>query len=225
MDNQLPGMTATPQKRRSGCLPGCLIGVLVVVLAGVGIGWWFLGKPVMAFTKAIRDITRIEELDTRVSNRASYDPPASGELTETQVASYLNVLKGIRSDMENRLETLAEKYEELGGEQPQLLDIPRFAEAYADVIGLLGEARESQVNALNAEQLSLGEYRWIRGQVLAASGLTGEAADFAGILGSLGGSSSTAGTPSATPNDANRELLRAYGEDLKEYGALTMLGF
>jgi len=214
-----------PQKRRGGCLPGCLITVLVLVVVAVGVGWWFLGKPITAFASAIRDIDRIEKLDTSVTNRDSYSPPASGELSENQVQSYVNVLAGIRSDMENRLEVLVEKYEELGGEQPQLTDIPRFAEAYADVIGLLGQARQSQVDALNSQNLSLEEYRWIRAQVLAASGLSGEVGDFTGILSSLGGDGSSTSRPEGTPVEANRELLENFDLDLGEYGALTVLGF
>lgn len=212
------------RKRGGGCLSGCLIGALAFVLLTVGVGWWFLGKPVRAFTTAIRDLGQIEKIDRQIANRSGYTPPSDGELSTRQVESYVNVLGGIHADLKNRVDVLAEKYEQLGGKQPSLVDIPRFAEAYADVIGLLGEARAAQVQALNSQNLSLAEYQWIRGQVLTASGLVGEAADFSSVLGALSGGSTTP-VQAGTFHVANRELLERYSDELQEYGALTILGF
>ena len=218
---------AAPQ--RSGgnrWLLGCL-GVIAVVVIAVGVAaWWFVLRPLQQAAAVVEEVGRIQELDQRVTNRAPFTPPDDAELSEAQVERYVAVLHTVRDDLERDLQTLQQRYEDLDGRAPELMDIPRLASAYLDLFRLLVQAKEAQVAALNAQGFSVAEYQWVRSQVLAAIGLPGAGYDLSGFAQAFadGRDPTAAQAPVPAVPPGNRALVEAYAEDLDEVAFLALLG-
>lgn len=143
----------------SGCT-GCLgVFVIVVVVAGV-LAWFFVGRPVMNGLETFRDIHQTNE---RIENRASYDPPATGELTRDQVERFVAVQRSISEEMKQRLEELEQKYEQVNNQWDQREPTVREAiGVWQDLGQLYADAKAIQVEALNEQGFSLEEYRFVR---------------------------------------------------------------
>lgn len=218
-------MPRNSRSRGSKALGGCLLVVAVLLVVIVAAGWWFVGRPLVQFTGSVNQITEIQSMSQQLTNRSTYSPPASGELEAAQVDRYMNVLADIRNEMQTHLTALEERYEQFGTEQPTLMDIPRLAGAYADFIGLIGQARQAQVNALNQHGFSEAEYSWTRREVLRAAGMQGYGYDLNTYLGALGGAGNLQGSGDNAPAPAeNVELVREYGSQLNELGVIAILG-
>lgn len=143
----------------TGCT-GCL-GVFVIVVAVAGVlAWFFVGRPVMNGLETFRDIHQTNE---RIENRASYDPPATGELTRSQVERFVSVQRTLSEELKQRLEELEQKYDQVNNQWEQREPTVREAIAvWGDLGNLYAEAKAVQVEALNDEGFSLEEYRFVR---------------------------------------------------------------
>lgn len=143
----------------TGCT-GCL-GVFVIVVAVAGVlAWFFVGRPVMNGLETFRDIHQTNE---RIENRASYDPPATGELTRSQVERFVTVQRTLSEELKQRLEELEQKYDQVNNQWEQREPTVREAIAvWGDLGNLYAEAKAVQVEALNDEGFSLEEYRFVR---------------------------------------------------------------
>lgn len=217
-----------PVKRGAGSRLafGCLGIILVVVLALGGAAWWFVLRPLQAMAAVVEQVVAIERLDERVNNRSTYQPPADGVLEEAQVERYTAVLAVVQRDLSDSLRKLQQRYEDLDGRQPELLDIPRLAGAYLELFTLLVQAKEAQVAGLNAEGFSLEEYRWVRSQILGALGFAGagyDISDFAQAFAD-GRDPSTRGTLSVPVPEANRVAVEAFKDRLEEVAFLALFG-
>ena len=223
-----PTPAAQPPRRAGGgrWLFGCL-GVFLVLLIALGAaGWWFVVRPFQQMAAVVQEVATIQQLDQRVTNVEPYTPPEGSELSEDQVTRYVSVLRSVRDDLDVRLAQLEERYRDIGGRQPELMDVPRLASAYVDLFRMLVQAKEAQVAALNAEGFSLAEYRWVRSQVLIAAGLQGAGYDLSSFVQALAdGQDPTAPAPApAAAPAANRELVQAYGDEFDELAFLALLG-
>jgi hypothetical protein len=205
---------------------GCLGVVLVLVLALGGAAWWFVLRPLQAMAAVVEQVAAIEQLDAGIRRQGPYQPPSDGLLEERQVERYVAVLAAVRGDLNQGLVQLQRRYEDLDGRPPELLDIPRLAGAYLDLFRLLVEAKEAQVAGLNAQEFSLEEYRWVRGQVLGALGLEGAGYDIGDFAQAFtDGRSPTTGRAPGTPIPAeNRILVESYRGQLEEVAFLALLG-
>lgn len=218
---------AAPQRSGGGrWLLGCLGVVLVLVLAVGVAAWWFVLRPLQQAAAVVEEVARIQELDQRVTNRAPFAPPDDGELSEDQVERYVAVLHTVRDDLDRNLQTLQQRYEDLDGRAPELMDIPRLASAYLDLFRLLVQAKEAQVAALNAQGFSVAEYQWVRSQVLGAIGLPGAGYDLGSFAQAFadGRDPTAAQTPVPSVPAANRALVEAYTEELDEVAILALFG-
>ncbi|CAN5802633.1 hypothetical protein BH23DEI1_BH23DEI1_13060 [soil metagenome] len=223
-----PDVPAPAASRGKGCAPwliGCAVVLIVVLLIGGALTWWFVGRPIAQIARAAQDVARVQQIDARVTNRATFDEPASGALTEAQVERYVAVLGRMNGDLEREARILEERYEELDGRRPQWTDVPRLAGAYADFLRLLVRAKEVQVEALNAERFSLEEYAWVRREVLRAAGLPGSGYDLGAFVdGVTGGDAVTTSVAPAQAPPANVALVERHRERLDELAFLAVLG-
>ena len=223
-----PAPAAQPPRRSGGgrWLFGCLGVILVLLIALGAAGWWFVLRPFQQMAAVVQEVATIQQLDQRVTNTESYTPPDGGELSEAQVTRYVSVLRSVRDDLDVRLAQLEARYGDIGGRQPELMDVPRLASAYVDLFRLLVQAKEAQVAALNAEGFSLAEYRWVRSQVLIAAGLQGAGYDLSSFVQALAdGQDPTAPPPApAAAPAANRALVEAYVDELDDVAILALLG-
>jgi hypothetical protein len=193
---------------------GCGVAFVVLFLAGAAIAWWFIGRPASRVVGAVRDVQRIESIRDGIRDASTYQAPQDGVLSEGQVERYLAVQRSMRDRLEGRVETLRERYETIDqqGRDPTPAELAR---AWADTTGLLVEATEAQVDALNAQDFSLAEYRWVRGQVLAAAGFAAPGYDVTDLAGDGPSSADVAGPVATTPPERNVELLAPHRDEIE----------
>ncbi len=206
-------------------LVGCgVVALIVLVLIGAA-AWWYAVRPMAHIAQAAQDVARVERLDAGVLDRSPWLAPANGELTADQVDRYASVLRHVRDDLEGSYRTLEERYAQIDGRRPEWTDIPRLAGAYADFLGLLVEAKESQVAALNAQGFSLAEYAWVRSAVLHAAGLPGSTYDLGAFVRAVTGDGQLDDRvlPVTVP-DANRALIERVGDSFGDLAFLAVLG-
>lgn len=192
---------------------GCGVVFLLLLLAGAGVAWYFVGGPAARVVGAVRDVQRIETIRDGIQHTGAYQPPQDGVLSEGQVDRYLAVQRSMIDRLEGRVETLRERYEAIDqrGGNPTPGEL---AQAWADTTGLLVEATEAQVDALNANDFSLDEYRWVRGQVLAAAGFTVPTYDVTDLAGE-GPSDPAVGLATGAVPETNVEIVAPHREEIE----------
>jgi hypothetical protein len=155
-------------------LVGCLGVIGVVAIAGGIAVYVFYIKPATEFVGGVARMGQeYAELEQRIADRGTYQPPEDNRVTEEQFARFLAAQQQIRARMEGRFGELQVKYEAMEGEIEAQQREPRMqemAEAYRDMGDLLLEAKRAQVDALNDHEFSLQEYAWVRYQVYRAIG-------------------------------------------------------
>lgn len=155
-------------------LVGCLVTGLILLIIGGGLAYWFVWRPLSAaggeFMGQVEDLKKIGEADQAVKNQSAYTAPADGKLSIAQVNAFVAIQKTISDKMGPDFAVLEEKYKTMNEQKntdsnPDLKDVMG---AYNDITKLIAKAKEAQVAALNVQNMSLAEYRWIREQASAA---------------------------------------------------------
>jgi hypothetical protein len=209
-----------------------LIAVLVVfVLAGVaaaGVGY-YVYRQVRSTVAGFAELGQIPEIERAVRQRG-FVPPASSELTESQVTRFMRVQGDVRqrigerfADFERQYTTLLEK------DEATLRDLPAVVAAYRDLAAVWIDAKRTQVEALNAAGFSLEEYRWIRDQAYQALGLPYVDLDLTRLMDAASGAGEAAagqlrGALESAGPEKNRQLVEAFKKQLEENVALASLG-
>lgn len=202
---------------------GCGVVFVVLFLAGAGVAWWFIGRPAASVVGAVRDVQRIESIRDDVRDTSAYQPPADGVLSGEQVERYLDVQRAMRSRLEDRVQTLRERYEEIDseGRDPTPGDLAR---AWADTTGLLVEATEAQVDALNAQNFSLEEYDWVRRNVLLAAGFAAPGYDITDLAGEDADAGEAVAPEATEVPEENVELVAPHSEELEQVVPFAWFG-
>jgi hypothetical protein len=169
-------------------LIGCGVIVLVLAILAGWAFWQFVWKPgsavmgeglksVTETVKGVRGVgetmTRLREIEQGIRNQSEYAPPADGRIDPDQLARWLTVENVAREAIAADLKRLEEEA------RAQVTAPEGSAEAKAQqtrvalaALGRLGEVairgKQAQVAALNAAEMSLAEYRWVRDTGIAA---------------------------------------------------------
>jgi hypothetical protein len=155
-------------------LVGCLITGFLLLVVGCGAAYWFIWRPLSAaggdLMGQVDDLKKIGEAEQAVKNQSAFTAPADGGLSQVQVDSFVSVQQTISDKMGPDFAVLEEKYKKIGEQDSNSADpnIKDVMGAYADMTSLMAKAKEAQVTGLNAKNMSMEEYRWIRDQVSAA---------------------------------------------------------
>jgi hypothetical protein len=153
---------------------GCGI-VLVVALIATAVGTYFVVNKVRSTVAGVAELGKVPDLERRVRTRSTFVPPDSGKLTADQVARYVAVRQQVRQKMGDRFKQIDSKYkslmERVDRDQHTALDVPQLIGVYQELAGLYVLGKQAQVDALNAKNLSIGEYRWIQQQAYIAIGM------------------------------------------------------
>lgn len=155
-------------------LAGCLIVIVVLVVAGGTAGYFFLVKPAYEFVTDVEGFVReYAALNEQVDQTDRYQPPGDGSMTAEQFQRFLVAQRDMRETMEGRMtelkETLESMQEEIDREDRDM-SIAELASAYRGLGELLLEAKRAQVEALNRYNFSLQEYMYVRNQSYRALG-------------------------------------------------------
>src|SRR5690606_23304823 len=154
--------------------------VAVLIAGGAGLAYYYVVRPAMGAVNAAKDLAQIQQIEARVRDKSNFAAPSDGVLVKGQVDRYLNASRSILTGLEGRLSQLQNRYEQIDaeGRDPNLREL---ATAYADILRRVVEAKKLQVDALNANDFSLAEYGWVRGQVLRAAGFETVQVDLAAL--------------------------------------------
>ncbi|MCB1560667.1 MAG: hypothetical protein KDI75_06190 [Xanthomonadales bacterium] len=199
-------------------LTGCLVVVLLAIVVGGGAAYWFIVRPAWdagsAFIDQAKQWQQVAELDKQVRNTETFAVPEDGRLDQAKVNRFLTVQRDIIAALGNDWQTLDQRYKQMNEERKASgrdANLQEVLQTYNDVAGLVLTAKKAQVEALNRNDMSLGEYRWTRQQAFAALPL------LAGqqIPDQLKGTSMA----------ANAELLRGHKDELAKGMATSVLSF
>ena len=155
-------------------LIGCLVTGLLLVVVVCGAAYWFVWRPLAAsggdFMGQVDELKKIGEAEQAVKNKSSYTAPVDGKLSAAQVNAFVTVQQTIHDKMGPDFAVLEEKYKKMSEQEtaPNDANLKDIMGAYSDITGLVAKAKQAQVEALNVQNMSLEEYRWIRDQVSAA---------------------------------------------------------
>jgi hypothetical protein len=209
---------------------GCGIALLVVIVV-LAAGGYYIYSRAQPFVASIKQMAEIGEIEKQVSNRSSYTAPSNGELSEDQVARFVKVEEHIQAKLGARSAELKTKYDQLDRAQKAQNRQPSFGEAMMalkDLSGILVEGKRAQVEALNAANLSLEEYRWVRGQVYSAAGIAISEINFSDMANAAraGGKDmelKKVGGEGEVP-ERNKELVKPHLAKLQEWIGLGFFG-
>ena len=156
-------------------LGGCLIVALLALVVGGGAAWWFVLRPAWnagsQFIGAANQLAELAQIEAKVHNRSAFSPPGDGRIPDEALGRFLAVQQSIKDRLGPTLDTLESKYRQIEADAKANGGKPGLADAlgaYGDLFTLVRDAKQAQVDALNGQNLSLEEYRWIRGQAYAA---------------------------------------------------------
>ena len=156
-------------------LVGCLVtGILLAVLVFAA-AYLFIWRPLSAASGGdvmgkVSDLKKLGEAEQAVRNKSTYTAPADGKLSPAQVAAFVAVQQTISDKMGADFAVLEEKVKKMNEMESQAAE-PNFKDimgGFADMTKLLARAKQVQVEGLNAQNMSMEEYRWIRDQVSSA---------------------------------------------------------
>lgn len=158
-------------------LTGCLI---VAVVAGLGFGVasyyaFRFARPMIEsagdYVARARDLASI---GARINNKTDFAPPDTGELSEGQVDRFLAVQTRVRSEMGDRwseVEAQAAAIRRKTETSRSDLSVAELQAVFSSLANVYLDARKAQVNALNVQKFSSGEYAWVRRRIYEAAGL------------------------------------------------------
>jgi hypothetical protein len=227
-------------------LTGCLI-VLVIALIGFGVAGYYAfrwAQPMIQTAGDALDRARqMARLGDRIQNRAPYVPPASGELSSSQVDRFLAVQTRVRdelgerwTDIETKSAQIREKTQNNSASADGLrrdrqgLTFAEFTSVLSDLSNIYMEARRVQVDALNVQKFSDAEYFWVRNRVYEAAGMeVASGIDLSKIeaLARDSAMKSNIKLPNIRKPDvpeANIKLIKPHLAKLKEWIPLAALG-
>lgn len=141
---------------------GCGLVLLLTGVAAAGIAY-YLYRQVSTTIAQFSGFADLPELDERIQKKGRYTPPPSQEITEAQLEKLAQVQSAIRQRLGSRIAEFEARYKVLLEKQEATItDVPGVIAAYGDLAKTWIDAKRTQVEALNAAELSLDEYRWIR---------------------------------------------------------------
>ena len=211
---------------------GCGV-IAIVALVAAAVATYFVVNKVQSTFAEFAALGEIPQIERGVRNKAPFTPPASAELTEPQVARFVQVQQQIRSLLGTRFAEFEANYKDLSERmnrnQGTVFDAPAVINAYRDLTKAYVEAKRAQVAALNEAGLSLDEYRWIRTQAYAALGVPITDFDMSRVIEDIKEGREpqqpTGGvTVGPTGPEANRPLVEPHRTTLEANAALPFFG-
>jgi len=209
---------------------GCGVVLLLAGVVTAGVGYYVYRQASSMFAQ-LRELDRLPEIERNVRVQTTYTPPASGELTVSQVERLVKVQESVRQRLGQRFADLDAKYKTLiDKKEATAADVPALLGAYRDMAAAWMEAKRSQVDGLNSVDMSLAEYKWIREQTYRALGVPYMDLDVSKIVehirsgrgnvepAQIGGSIGPSGP------ESNRKIIEAYRKRLEENLALAAFG-
>lgn len=164
---------------------GCGLALLLVGIAGSVAFYYFVYKPARTFVASLTDLGQLAELDAKVTNTQAFTAPVDDALTDAQVRRFTAVQEALHARMGARASELQAKYKAIDARGRENVGMAEAVGAYRDLFGVIGEAKQAQVEALNAQNFSLDEYAWVKARFYEAAGVTVTGIDFRELAGKV----------------------------------------
>lgn len=214
---------------------GCGLALLLFGITAAVAGYYFVVRPARAFMASMTELSEVADLDTALTNTSPYTAPADAALNAAQVQRFMAVQSAVKTQLGTRFEQLKAKYDQLDGEMNEGKRSLRLSEtvgAYRDLFSLISDARTAQVNALNAQNFSRDEYRWVRLRVFEAAGLSVSGVDLSELVDKVkqgdfelpSRTDAKMGAPGRGVPDQNKTLVAPHTADLKEWVPFALFG-
>jgi len=149
---------------------GCAVVVGIVLVGAIGAGY-FISHKVGSAVSGFAQLSSLPQLEKSV-RKQGFTPPASGELSQSQLERLLQVQQTVRSRLGTRADEMERRYHDLlQKKNATAVDAPEIISAYRDLAAAYMDAKHAQVDALNQAGMSMGEYRWTRSKAYGALGI------------------------------------------------------
>ena len=214
---------------------GCLIAIVVIGVAVVGVGYYGYLKVRSAVTQ-FAELGQVRDLESNVRVKTPFVVPASGELTRAQVDKFMKVTSRVHDRLGKDIEIFQRNYRSLAEKKDATIaDAPALMSAYRDMAAGWLDAKRAQVDALNEVGLSLQEYRWIRSAAYGALDMPFVDVDLARIADQVKNAASqvagqvnapvlVGGAFAGKGPASNTRLLEKYRKRLEDYMPLAAFG-
>lgn len=206
---------------------GCAV-VIVLCMIGFGAVAYYVYYKAHQYMASMQEFA---ELDTKITNTASFPAPVNGEMTEDQVRRFVSVQENIRTKLGPRLDELSarqKQFEQLQKSEHRDANFSEVMTAVSSLMGLIKDAKTAQVDALNAGHFSLKEYQWVRGQFYTAGGMAFAQVNFKQLqdLAKQQGGVSSADLEEMQRSvpEKNRQLVQPYAEKMKDWAPFAFFG-
>jgi hypothetical protein len=153
---------------------GCLGLFLVLAAAGGYVAYRFVYLPGKAYVQSFTQLKVVPELNAQITNKSAYTPPADNVVSSASVERVVQVQRAVQTRMGERVKELEARFKFLeeraraSGGEPSFREA---VEALKEITALFIDAKKAQVDALNAQNISLAEYEWTRARAYEALGL------------------------------------------------------
>jgi hypothetical protein len=210
---------------------GCLVIVVVAGAAIAGITYYGYMK-VRSTVAQLAELGKIGEIEKGVRVKTPFVPPASGELTKTQVSQLIQIQDFVHDRLGQNVAKFQSNYQSLAQKKDAtVVDLPQLLSAYRDLAATWLDAKHAQVDALNTAGISLEEYRWIRQQAYHALDVPFFDIDFTKLADQVSNAASKQTAelpvtgPSGTPvSAASKALVEPFRKKLEDYIPLAAFG-
>lgn len=203
---------------------GCFGLLLVAGALGIG-AYFFLIRPAQAL---LGEFTQVFRLEQEVRDQRPYTPPPKAQLSADQVRRFVRVEREVRQGLGTRFTALEGRLEQLSQQvsgQAQL-DYRVALDLFRDSGALISEAKRLQVQALNRQDFSAGEYAWVRSQVYSALGYGVPTLNPQEILRQIGSGdfNPKVDLDRSPAPQASVRLVEPYRQELERYYPFTWFG-
>ena len=213
-------------------LLGTAAGVTLLTGALLVMFYVTVYRPTRAVFDDLDRMPALRTLNAEIRATGPYAPRPDRVLTVEQMARFVAVQDAMIAGLGNDyalLESRAARIQGVTGESGNRggLRIREAVLVLKDLGPVLERAKRAQVNALNREDLSLAEYRWIREAVYRALGFSGEDRyfeDFAAATGSGSGEGEASPETGDAVPEENRMLIAPYGRNADRWFPFLVFG-
>lgn len=158
-------------------LGGCLIVIVIAILAfGVASFYAYrFARPMIDDASNYLDKAReVVRMGDDVKIKTGFTPPANGELTSAQVERFIAVQTRVRSELDSKWSVIEKEAASIrakadGASKDWTLS--EFNSVFSGLANIYLDGRKAQVEALNIQRFSEGEYDWVRRRVYEAAGV------------------------------------------------------
>jgi hypothetical protein len=205
-------------------LLGCAVVSVVLVVSGGALAYYFVYRPAREYVASFAQLQEVPKLNERIRNKATFTPPASGELTPDIVDRFVKAQDALRERMGTRVKELEAKYK--GFDQSHQPSMSEMLGALKDLGALFVDAKRAQVEALNETGFSLEEYQWTRNAIYLAIGMPVHENLEAALRKAAGDSAAEEAMRDIRVQvpEANRKLVEPFAKKLADNAPLAFFG-